>query len=218
MKRYLYIVLTAACELLGISSVCSHTSNSADLLRILYLEKSGLREFSFNPFPLFVALCCLMKIILAIIFITSNIPRRELIISRFNSRQGYFGYLTGKQAGNALFCSTATTLIPALFSALLCAFSDIFLITVLYFFKQFLLLYSASGISLILRRRLNSGAADILGAMLVIVLIMTDIFADIPTALIDLSGNNLAAIGCEAVVCMIGTLCCRAVFRRGKEI
>lgn len=218
MKRYFYIALTAVCELLSISSVLNYSSNSADLLRILYLEKSALWEFSFNPFPIYIMLCTLMKIILAIIFITSNIPKKELIISRFTSRRRHFAYLVRKQAGYALFCSAVTALVPVLFTILLCGFSDIFRLTALYFLKQFVLLYFASGISLILQRRLNSGAAGILGAMLVIVLIMVDIFTNISTALIDLSGENLAATGCEAAVCLAAAFGSYLLYKREKEI
>lgn len=218
MKWYFYIALTAACELLSISSVCGRTSNSADLLRILYLERSALRKFSFDPFPLFAMLCCLMKIILSIIFITSNIPKRELIISRFSSKQDYFGYVIGKQAIIALLCSAAMTLIPVIFAVLLCGFSDILKLVVVYFLKQSVLLYLASGVSLILRNKLNSGAADIASAMLVIVLIMTDIFTNTPIALIDLSGKNAVAIGCEAAICLGFTFGCCAFHKRKKDI
>ncbi len=218
MKWYIYIALTTACELLSFSSVRSYSSNSEDLLRILYQEKSALREFSFDPFPLFVMLCCLMKIILAIIYITSNIPKMELVISRFNSKQSYFGYVIGKQTINVLICSAAKTLIPAVSAVLLCGFSDIARLTALYFLKQFVLLYLASGVSLILRKKLNSGAADIMGAMLAIVLVMTDIFANIPAALIDLSGENFAAAGCEAAVCLGFTFGCCALYKHEKDI
>lgn len=218
MKRYFYIILTAFCELLSFSSVWNYSDNSVDLQRILYIEKSALREFSFNPFPLFVMLCCLMKTILAIIFITSNIPEAELIISRFKSRQCHFVYLIGKQAKNTLFCSLATTIIPVIFTTLLCGFSDIIRLVFLYFLKQFIVLYFASGASLILRIRVNSGAADISGTMIVIVLIMIDIFADIPVALIDLSGQNLFAAGCETAVCLVITLGCYVLYKHRKEI
>ncbi len=218
MKWYFYIAITTACELLSFSSVHNYSCNSEDLLRILYLEKSSLREFSFDPFPLFVMLCCLMKIILAIIYITSNIPKRELIISRFSSKQSYFDYVIGKQTINILICSAAKTLIPAVLAVLLCGFSDIARLTALYFLKQFVLLYSASGVSLILRGKLDSGAADIAGAMLAIVLIMTDIFADIPTSLIDLSGENVVATGCEAAVCLGFTFGCSALNKHEKDI
>ncbi len=218
MKWYFYMALSTACELLSITSVCSYTSNSADLLRILYLEKSALREFSFDPFPLFVMLCCLMKIILAIIFITSNIPKMELIISRFSAKRNCFGYVIKKQTVNVLICSAAKTLIPAVSAVLLCGFSDIARLTALYFLKQFVLLYLASGVSLILRKKLDSGAADITGAMLAIVLIMTDIFAGIPTALIDLSGEKVVATGCEAAVCLGFTFGCCAVNKHEKDI
>ncbi len=218
MKWYIYIALTTACELLSFSSVRSYSSNSEDLLRILYQEKSALREFSFDPFPLFVMLCCLMKIILAIIYITSNIPKMELVISRFNSKQSYFGYVIGKQTINVLICSAAKTLIPAVSAVLLCGFSDIAHLTALYFLKQFVLLYLASGVSLILRKKLNSGAADISGAMLVIVLIMVDVFANVPTALIDLSGHNSVAIGCETAVCLAAAFGSYVLYKHEKEI
>lgn len=218
MKWYSYLILTAICELLSIFSINSYSDNSADLLRIVYLEKTALRDFSFNPFPLFVMLCSLMNIILSIIFITSNIPKKEFIISRFNSRQQYFGYLIKKQTANALITSAAMTVAPVLFTALLCGFSDITKLAALYFLRQFVLLYFASGISLILLRSLNSGAADIAGAVLMIVLIMIDVFTDIPTALIDLSGQNLVSTGCEAVVCVIATFGCFELFRNEKEI
>lgn len=218
MKWYFYISLTAAFELMSITSVCGYTSNSANLMRILYLEKSALREFSFNPFPLFVMLCCLMKIILAIIFITSNIPKSELIISRFSSKQGCFGYMIKIQTIYALLCSAAMTLVPAVFSMLLRGFSNIIELSALYFLKQFVLLYFASGVSLILRKKLNSGAADITGEMIVIILIMTDIFADIPTALIDFSGENVVAIGCEAALCLGFMFGCYALYTLEKEI
>lgn len=218
MKWYSYLILTAICELLSILSITGYSDNSADLVRIAYLEKTALQDFSFNPFPLFVMLCSLMNIILAIIFITSNIPKKEFIISRFNSRQQYFGYLIKKQAANALIASAAMTIAPVLFTALLCDFSDITKLAALFFLRQFVLLYLSSGISLILRRSLNAGAADIAGAVLVIVLIMIDVFADIPTALIDLSGQNLVSTGCEAVVCVVATFGCLMLFKNEKEI
>lgn len=218
MKRYFYIILTAFCELLSISSIRNYSDNSFDLLRILCLEKSALREFAFNPFPLFIMLCCLMKTILAIIFITSNILETELIISRFKSRQSYFLYLIGKQAKNVLFCSFTITVMPVIFAALLCGFFDIARIVLLYFPKQFVVLYFASGASLILREKLHSGAADITAAMMVIVMIMIDIFADIPVALIDLTEQNLLATVCETAVCSGVTFGCYVLYKRRKDI
>lgn len=218
MKWYSYLILTAICELLSILSINRYSDNSADLVRIAYLEKSALQDFSFNPFPLFVMLCSLMNIILAIIFITSNIPKKKFIISRFNSRQQYFGYLIKKQATNILIASAAMTIAPVLFAVLLCGFSDIAELAALYFLRQFVLLYISSGISLILRRSLNAGASDIVGAVLMIVLIMIDVFTNIPTALIDLSGQNLVSTGCEAVVCLIATFGCFKLFGNEKEI
>lgn len=208
MKWYSYIGLTVICELLSILSIYRYSSNSANLLRIAYLEKTALQDFSFNPFPLFVTLCSLMNIILAIIFISSNIPKKEFIISRFNSRQQYFGYLIKKQTANVLIASAATTIAPALFTALLCGYSDIAKLIALFFLRQFVLLYLSSGISLILRRSLNAGAADIAGALFVVVMIMVDVFTNIPTALIDLSGQNLVSTGCEAAACLIVTFVC----------
>ena len=137
MKWYSYIGLTVICELLSILSIYRYSSNSANLLRIAYLEKTALQDFSFNPFPLFVTLCSLMNIILAIIFISSNIPKKEFIISRFNSRQQYFGHLIKKQAANILIASAATTIAPALFTALLCGYSDIAKLIALFFLRQF---------------------------------------------------------------------------------
>lgn len=218
MKWYSYLILNAICELLSILSIKRYSSNSADLVRIAYLEKTALQDFSFNPFPLFVMLCSLMNIILAIIFITSNIPKKEFIISRFNSRQQYFGYLIKKQAANVFIASAAMTIAPVLFTALLCGFSNIADMAAIYLLRQFVLLYLSSGISLILRRTLNAGAADIAGAVLMIVLIMIDVFTDIPTALIDLSGQNLVSTGCEAVVCLVATFGCFELFRNEKEI
>lgn len=218
MKWYSYLILTAICELLSILSINRYSDNSADLVRIAYLEKTALQDFSFNPFPLFVMLCSSMNIILAIIFITSNIPKKEFIISRFNSRQQYFGYLIKKQAANILIASAAMTAAPVLFAVLLCGFSNITKLAELYFLRQFVLLYISSGISLILRRSLNAGASDIAGAVMVIVLIMIDVFTKIPTALIDLSGQNLVSTGCEAVVCLIATFGCFELFRNEKEI
>ena len=93
MKWYSYIILTAVFSLFSVFSVNRYSDHSADLLRIAYLEKTALKEFSFDPFPLFVMLCSLMNIILAIVFITSNIPQRDLIISRFNSRKQYFVFI-----------------------------------------------------------------------------------------------------------------------------
>ena len=218
MKWYSYLILTAICELLSILSINRYSSNSADLVRIAYLEKTALQDFSFNPFPLFVMLCSLMNIILAIIFITSNIPKKEFIISRFNSRQQYFGYLIKKQTANIFIASAAMTTAPVLFTALLCGFSDITKLTALYFLRQFVLLFISSGISLILRRSLNAGASDIAGAMLMIVMIMIDVFTNIPIALIDLSGQNLVSAGCEAVVCVVATFGCFKLFGNEKEI
>lgn len=218
MKWYSYLILTAICELLSILSINRYSDNSADLVRIAYLEKTALQDFSFNPFPLFVMLCSSMNIILAIIFITSNIPKKEFIISRFNSRQQYFGHLIKKQAANILIASAAMTAAPVLFAVLLCGFSNITKLAELYFLRQFVLLYISSGISLILRRSLNAGASDIAGAVMVIVLIMIDVFTKIPTALIDLSGQNLVSTGCEAVVCLIATFGCFELFRNEKEI
>lgn len=218
MKWYSYFILTAICELLSILSFNRYSDNSADLVRIAYLEKTALQDFSFDPFPLFVMLCSLMNIILAIIFITSNIPKKGVIIPRFNSRQQYFGYLIKKQTANILIASAVMTAAPVLFTALLCGFSDITKLAALYFFRQFVLLYISSGISLILRRSLNAGASDIAGAALVIVLITIDVFTNIPTALIDLSGQNLVSTGCEAVVCLIATFGCFKLFRNEKEI
>ncbi len=217
MKWYYYIALTAACELLSTASVSRRTNDSMDLLRILYLEKSALQEFSFDPFPLFVMLCCLMKIILAIVFITSNIPKRELILSRFSAKRGYFSYVIRKQAGNALLCSAVMTLIAAISAAMLCGFSNVLKLGTLYSMRQFVLLYFASGVSILLRGKLHSGAADLVGAMLAIVLILVDIFVNIPTALVDLSGENIAAIGCEAAVCLGFTVGCCAWFQRRKD-
>lgn len=218
MKWYSYLILTAICELLSILSINRYSDNSADLVRIAYLEKTALQDFSFNPFPLFVMLCSSMNIILAIIFITSNIPKKEFIISRFNSRQQYFGYLIKKQAANILIASAAMTAAPVLFAVLLCGFSNITKLAELYFLRQFVLLYISSGISLILRRSLNAGASDIAGAVMVIVLIMIDVFTKIPTALIDLSGQNLVSTGCEAVVCVIAAFGCLMLFGNEKEI
>lgn len=218
MKWYSYLILTAICELLSILSINRYSDNSANLVRIAYLERTALQDFSFNPFPLFVMLCSLMNIILAIIFITSNIPKKEFIISRFNSRQQYFGYLIKKQTANILIASAEMTAAPVLITTLLCGFSDIFNIAASYFLRQFVLLFFSSGISLILRRNLNSGASDIAGAVLMIVLIMIDVFTDIPTALIDLSGQNLVSTGCEAVFCLISTFGCFELFRNEKEI
>lgn len=218
MKWYSYLILIAICELLSVFSISKYSSNSADLVRIAYLEKTALQVFSFNPFPLFVMLCSLMNIILAIIFITSNIPKKELIIPRFNSRQQYFGYLIKKQTANILIASAATTAAPVLFTALLCGFSDIAKLAALYFIRQFVLLYISSGISLILRRNFNSGASDIVGAAAAIMLIMIDIFAKIPTALIDLSEQNLVSTGCEAAVCAIVSFVCFKLFCNEKEI
>lgn len=218
MKWYSYLILTAICELLSIFSINRYSDNSADLVRIAYLEKTALQDFSFNPFPLFVMLCSLMNIILAIIFITSNIPKKEFIISRFNSRQQYFGYLIKKQTANIFIASAAMTIAPVLFTALLCGFSDIFDIAAIYFLRQFVLLYISSGISLILRRSLNAGAADIAGAVMMIVMIMIDVFTNIPIALIDLSGQNLVSTGCEAVFCVIATFGCFELFRNEKEV
>lgn len=221
MKLYFYIALTAACELLSFSSVRNYPSNSEELLRILYLEKSALREFSFDPFPLFVMLCCLMKIILAIIFITSNISQKELMLSRFNSKKGCFGYVIGKQTINVLVCSAAKTLISAVSAVLLYGYSDIARISrlaSLFFLKQFVLLYLASGVSLILQKKFHSGAADIAGAMLAVVLIIMDIFADIPTALVDLTKENVVATGCEAAVCLGFTFGCYALYKRKKDM
>lgn len=218
MKWYSYLILTAICELLSILSINRYSDNSADLVRIAYLEKTALQDFSFNPFPLFVMLCSSMNIILAIIFITSNIPKKEFIISRFNSRQQYFGHLIKKQAANILIASAVMTAAPVLFAVLLCGFSNITKLAELYFLRQFVLLYISSGISLILRRSLNAGASDIAGAVMVIVLIMIDVFTKIPTALIDLSGQNLVSTGCEAVVCVIAAFGCFELFRNEKEI
>lgn len=218
MKWFSYLILTAICELLSILSINRYSDNSADLVRIAYLEKTALQDFSFNPFPLFVMLCSLMNIILAIIFITSNIPKKEFIISRFNSRQQYFGYLIKKQTANILIASAVMTAAPVLFTALLCVFSDITKLAALYFLRQFVLLYISSGISLILRRSLNVGASDIAGAVLMIVMIMIDVFTNIPIALIDLSGQNLVSTGCEAVICVVATFGCFELFRNEKEI
>lgn len=218
MKWYSYLILTAICELLSVFSINKYSSNSADLVRIAYLEKNALQVFSFNPFPLFVTLCSLMNIILAVIFITSNIPKNGFIIPRFNSRQQYFGYLIKKQTANILIASAEMTAAPVLITALLCGFSDIAKLAALYFIRQFVLLFFSSGISLILRRNLNAGASDIAGAAAAIALIMIDVFADIPTALIDLSGQNLVSTGCEAAVCTIVSFVCFKLFCNEKEI
>lgn len=218
MKRYFYIILTAFCELLSLSSIRNYSRKSSELLRILYLEKSALFEFDFNPFPLFVMLCFLMKTILAIIFITSNIPTAEIIISRFCSRKNYFIYLIGKISKKALFCSLAVSILPAVLTALLCGFSDVFRIAILYFLRQFILLFFASGASIILRKKLNSGAADISAAMLVIVLVMIDFFADFSAALIDLTAQNLFISCCEIAACLCFIFVCYAFYKRRKDI
>lgn len=218
MKWYSYIILTAVFSLFSVFSVNRYSDHSADLLRIAYLEKTALKEFSFDPFPLFVMLCSLMNIILAIVFITSNIPQRDLIISRFNSRKQYFVFIIKKQVRYTLICSATETAFPALYTILLCRFSNIFSIAAIYLLRQFVLLYLSAGISLILRRSLNAGAADIVGALLVSILIMVDVFANIPAALINLSGSNMISAGCEAGVCMIGTWGCFELFKKTKEI
>lgn len=218
MRWYSYSFFIAVFSLFSVLSISVFSVDSAALLRIANLEKSALQEFSFDPFPLFVMLCSVMNIILAVVFITSGIPERELIISRFDSRLQYFGYVIKKQAANALFGSAVMTIAPIAYMALLCCFSGIANIAALYFLRQFVLLFLSSGTSLILRRSLSSGAADIAGAGLAIVLIMVDIFTDIPAALVDLSGTNLVAIGCEAAVCLAAVFGCYMRFKNKKEV
>jgi len=218
MRWYSYSVFTAVFSLLSVCSIRRFSGNTAALLRIAYLEKSALREFSFDPFPLFVMLCSVMNIILAVVFITSGIPERELIISRFDSRLRYFGYVVKKQAANTLFASAVVTIAPIVYTALLCGLSGIANIASLYFLRQFVLLFLSSGTGLILRRSLSSGAADIAVAGLAIVLIMADIFTGIPAALVDLSGANLVSTGCEAAVCLAAVFGFYMRFKNEKEV
>lgn len=217
MKLYVYIILSAICELFSVSAVYSYTEVPTELLRILYIEKTALEEFSFDPFPFLVMLCCLMKIILAVVFITSNIQRKSFVVLRFSSCTGYFLFLIKRQAINTLICSAVFTVAPVLAATVFCGFSNTFYISAVYFIKQFVLLYLSSGISLILRSRLNSGAADISGAIFFAVLIMVDVFADIPAALIDLSKNNYIPTGIETTVCLVCTVLCCVLFKHKKE-
>lgn len=218
MKWYTYLWLVVVCELLKYFSAYKYTDEPFSLLGIMYMEGSTMDALSFNPFPLFVMMCYLLNIIITTVFVTSNIPETRLIVSRFESISGFLKFISVKQLKFVTISSVAMTAIPLFLVFLTRGFFGFASITIIFLTRQLIIVYAFSGISIILRRKLNGGAADLLASTIASVLILSDAFTGFSFVLTDVSKKSIIITAVEALICFLLFVCYFMSYKRRKQI
>lgn len=70
MKARLYSILIFLSDITAFFNVYGRADNSVDRLRIMYLEKTSFKEFSFDPFPLFIMLSYTFNVIMSVSYVS----------------------------------------------------------------------------------------------------------------------------------------------------
>lgn len=218
MKWYTYLWLEFICELLKYLSVYKYTNEPLSLLGIMYIEGSTMTALSFSPFPLFAMMCYLLGIIIAIVFVTSNIPETRLIVSRFSSIGRLLKFVGLKQLKLTAVCSAAVTIIPVCIAFFACGYFSFMPMAIMFLIRQLIIIYAFSGISIILRRRFNAGAADLLASTMASVLILSDAFMGFSFILTDITKNSIIITAVEALICFLLFVCYFMTYKRRKQI
>lgn len=205
MKAYLYFILLFLSDSLAFFNVYGRVDNSFDLLRILYLEKTSFKDFSFNPFPLFIMLSYTLNVILSVSYVTSNSLKagNGFVLSRFESCRRCFVFIFADTLKRVILCSFVQSIIPILISLWAIGVGDIectVTLIVMFFIRQTVLLRYGVFVALLIAKKLMDAAAEIIGALFVLLLVIMDSFMPCAIALVDISASNWIIIAAEVIV------------------
>lgn len=205
MKIYLYTLLVLLSDGLVILKYYSPSENSYDMIRMIYLEKTLYEGSGLSPFMIFVMMGFTFNMILSVTYVTSNSIKSgsSFVLSRFGSSGRCLLYLLADTFKRIFFCALALSFIPAMTAILLWGvevFADTMKLIGFYFIRQLLLLCFGAFTALILEKKLISTTADVLGTLLILLLVVTDIFSGISIVLVNVSANNLLCAGIELIV------------------
>lgn len=205
MKVYLYFILVFLSDGLAFINAYGRAENSFDLLRILYLEKTSFKDFSFDPFPLLIMLSYTFNIILSVSYVTSNSLKsgNSIVLSRFNSSIHCLFFICIGTFKRVILCSFINSAIPALLSISIigcCNIGDMLVLIVIFFIRQTVLLSYGTFAALLIGKKLMSAAAEIIGALSILLLVIVDTFMQCALALVDMSANNYIIITIEILV------------------
>lgn len=225
MKARLYIVFAALAVGLAFINVYPREDYSYDMLRIMLLEKTSFKELSLEPFPLLVMMSFVFNTILSVSFITSNSLKSgsSFVLSRFEKSSRCIAFICVRTLGRAFLCAFVQAAVPTLLAAVLKKTTDVTHVAdmaelaVLFILKQTVLLSGGAFVALILRKKPIGSAADVLGALFIIVLVTADVFSPCPLALVNLSANDPLVIIIEFLAVSAAVVLYSAFFKRSGD-
>lgn len=222
MKARLYIVFAALAEAVAFLNVHPRADDSYDMLRIMLLEKTSFKELSLDPFPLFVMMSFVFNTVLSVSFITSNSLKSgsSLVLSRFEKSRRCIAFICVRAFKKAFLCSFVQAAVSVLLSAVFkkpVNIAGMSALAVLFILKQSVLLFGGAFAALILGKKPIGSAADILGALFVILLVAADVFTPCSPALVNLSANDPLVIIIEFSAVSAAAVLYSAFFKRSGD-
>lgn len=220
MKARLYFILIFLSDVTALFNVYGRADNSFDRLRVMYLEKTSFKEFSFDPFPLFIMLSYTFNVILSVYYVMSNSHKfgNVLILSRFVSCGSYFAFLFFDTFKRVILCAFIQSVIPLLICVPTISAWNVeraVTLAVMYFIVQTVMLCYGVFLSLLTEKKLKN-AAEIIGALFILLLAIIDTFTNSALVLIDLSDVNPAITAAEIIVFSVLSALCYLCFKKGK--